>query len=620
MAEKAGMYAKKPEQKQTCQNSCKSPTGFNNSGSSAEMILRLQRTAGNQAVQRLIRSGVLQAKLKIGQPHDMYEQEADRVAEQVMRMQEPQVQRKCAKCNEDEEKVLKPKAIGSIANTVPPIVHEVLSTPGQPLDTQTRSFMEPRFGHDFGNIRVHADAKAAESARAVNALAYTVGRDIILGEDQINSGTWQGKRLLAHELAHVVQQEYGLKQIQRQVGSYPDECEDRGPANSEDHPLIYNCQETNSLGRPERERCKRPAVGHAQQLLNEFLRKYDNWKSGAGGDTIACAGGSSAKIEALRNTLPSRLKVDCWFGDLTYKATRMFQLCDGGLKDDGKIGEKTWPALEIVGTTGSPPGKSPPIRKKPPVIPKVPPVIPKVPPGPIKPPDTPDNYCKPYSNITAAWLNWHQVYRMMMIFTNRFGSDIQDLWKTYLKNPKSGNKGTLPPRRLFHNQTSRVVTEFRQDIETVKQTNRIMKLIANRVRSNPALMPQPAHSSPIMNFRDVLSASEVNDLPMTFENGDTRIPGNIAGGYGKNASDAGDDVRNVDGKFIATNLGSSKIRIRAYFVFDILDCIDFCPGNPGNWKAQIVTIPMSRFEATTDFPTYDVPFEVIYVFNDEYDD
>ncbi len=64
-------------------------------------------------------------------------------------------------------------------NSVPPIVHEVLSSPGQSLDTGTRAFMEPRFGHDFSGVRVHTDAGAAESARAVNALAYTVGQDVV---------------------------------------------------------------------------------------------------------------------------------------------------------------------------------------------------------------------------------------------------------------------------------------------------------------------------------------------------------------------------------------------------------------------------------------------------------
>src|ERR1044071_4903932 len=67
---------------------------------------------------------------------------------------------------------------------VPPIVHEVLRSPGQLLDRETRTFMEPRFGHDFSRVRLHTDAKAADSARAVNALAYTVGRNIVFAHRQ----------------------------------------------------------------------------------------------------------------------------------------------------------------------------------------------------------------------------------------------------------------------------------------------------------------------------------------------------------------------------------------------------------------------------------------------------
>jgi Domain of unknown function (DUF4157) len=91
-------------------------------------------------------------------------------------------------------------------NSVPPIVHEVLSSSGQPLDGGTRAFMEPRFGHDFSQVRVHTDARAAESARAVNALAYTVGRDVVFGEGQYTPGAREGRGLLAHELTHVLQQ------------------------------------------------------------------------------------------------------------------------------------------------------------------------------------------------------------------------------------------------------------------------------------------------------------------------------------------------------------------------------------------------------------------------------
>lgn len=91
-------------------------------------------------------------------------------------------------------------------SSVPPIVHDVLNSPGQPLDSETRAFMEPRFGHDFSRVRVHFDGRSAESAQAVNALAYTVGRDVVFDAGQYAPGTHEGKRLLAHELSHVVQQ------------------------------------------------------------------------------------------------------------------------------------------------------------------------------------------------------------------------------------------------------------------------------------------------------------------------------------------------------------------------------------------------------------------------------
>ncbi len=88
----------------------------------------------------------------------------------------------------------------------PPIVHDVLRSSGQPLDMATRAFMEPRFGHDFSKVRVHIDARAAESAAAVNALAYAVGQHVVFGAGQHRPGTADGRRMVAHELAHVIQQ------------------------------------------------------------------------------------------------------------------------------------------------------------------------------------------------------------------------------------------------------------------------------------------------------------------------------------------------------------------------------------------------------------------------------
>ena len=94
---------------------------------------------------------------------------------------------------------------------VPVTVHEVLRSPGQPLDPQTRAFMEPRFGHDFGNVRVHTDRLATRAAGAVGALAFTVSEDLVFGSSQFAPDTQVGKRLIAHELTHVVQQSRGAR-------------------------------------------------------------------------------------------------------------------------------------------------------------------------------------------------------------------------------------------------------------------------------------------------------------------------------------------------------------------------------------------------------------------------
>ncbi len=88
---------------------------------------------------------------------------------------------------------------------VPPIVHDVLRSPGQPLDAATRAFFEPRFGMDFSAVRMHTDAKAAESAQAVNALAYTVGHEVVFGAGQYAPQSAEGRRLIAHELTHTIQ-------------------------------------------------------------------------------------------------------------------------------------------------------------------------------------------------------------------------------------------------------------------------------------------------------------------------------------------------------------------------------------------------------------------------------
>lgn len=125
------------------------------------------------------------------------------------------LQRKCAcgqhtiaggECETCSKQRLQRSAAGrGEQGEVPSIVQEVLSSSGQPLDQGARALMEPRFNYDFSRVRVHTDERAAESARAVNALAYTVGSKVVFGSNQYAPQTSAGRRLLAHELTHVTQ-------------------------------------------------------------------------------------------------------------------------------------------------------------------------------------------------------------------------------------------------------------------------------------------------------------------------------------------------------------------------------------------------------------------------------
>lgn len=114
----------------------------------------------------------------------------------------------CEECR-NKRTLQRHPASSSDPTGIPAIVREVLHSPGKPLETDTRNSMERRFGQDFSQVRIHTDAKAAESADAVNARAYTVGTDIAFNAGQYSSRSQSSRRLLAHELTHVVQQSAG---------------------------------------------------------------------------------------------------------------------------------------------------------------------------------------------------------------------------------------------------------------------------------------------------------------------------------------------------------------------------------------------------------------------------
>lgn len=214
-------------------------------GHSETRLARLQSAHGNQHLQRLMNKGVLQAKLTVNRPGDVYEQEADRVAEAVMRMPASRgplmrgitglnaggVQRVCSECEQELrrsplpiqracskcEANIDPKpdmnvqtkpTPGGVPDVTPAAAEQIASLRGggQSLPTPERAFFESRFGYDFSGVRVHASDQASQAASQVQALAFTTGRDIVFGAGQYRPGEHAGRRLMAHELTHVVQQ------------------------------------------------------------------------------------------------------------------------------------------------------------------------------------------------------------------------------------------------------------------------------------------------------------------------------------------------------------------------------------------------------------------------------
>ena len=161
------------------------------------------------------RRRALQPRLTVGPPGDRYEREADRLAEAVMA------------APADTAPLAAPVAVQRVGSgegagmEAPASVDAALASTGRPLDGPTREFMEVRLGHDFSGVRVHTDARAAASAQDVQARAYTVGRDVVFGAGAYQPRTGAGRRLLAHELTHVVQQQGGAHGLQREVKKAP---------------------------------------------------------------------------------------------------------------------------------------------------------------------------------------------------------------------------------------------------------------------------------------------------------------------------------------------------------------------------------------------------------------
>jgi len=182
----------------------------------------------------------IQSKLKISKPDNPYEKEADRVAEKIVNMpladskdislqkDQDTLNRKCTKCEMEKEEgeliIHRKVQSSSSAYLEPPdeIVQKIdpiKTSEGSSLDYSTRNFMEPRFGFNFGDVRIHTDSNASKANASINARAFTMGNDIYFNHGEYNPETTQGRKLLAHELTHVVQQTGEQNQLSFETNS-----------------------------------------------------------------------------------------------------------------------------------------------------------------------------------------------------------------------------------------------------------------------------------------------------------------------------------------------------------------------------------------------------------------
>jgi hypothetical protein len=249
----------------------------------------------------------IQPALNISQPGDAHEQEADRVADEVMRMPDtfgahasealPAARDSVEQHELKLERKENGNAIQSAEGFSPPGFNQQPSG-GAPLEPQARTFMEQRLGHDFSHVRIHRSAEAAQSARTVNALAYTVGSNIVFGQGQYAPETHEGKRLLAHELTHVAQQGGGTHRpslIQRQAPAGPPSP---GPTPTGTGPAPTGPTPT-SPPPP-------PGGGLSPAMLEQIARRLRQAMAGLGTDEEAIysafAGRTREQVDAITET------------------------------------------------------------------------------------------------------------------------------------------------------------------------------------------------------------------------------------------------------------------------------------------------------------------------------
>ncbi|MGD9948598.1 MAG: DUF4157 domain-containing protein [Desulfobulbus sp.] len=193
-------------------------------------VIRPMRMERNSVSLREALDAPIQTKLKVGAPDDAFEREADGVADRVMGMPEARLQRQTSdeplmeeekqtpvRTADDREEEVQRKAIETTGDPTITSANLGAAGGGQPLPKGERAFFEPRLGTDLDTVRVHTDTEADRLATGLSARAFTLGRDIYFGAGEYRPGYTQGRQLIAHELAHVLQQGKGEENLRRKI-------------------------------------------------------------------------------------------------------------------------------------------------------------------------------------------------------------------------------------------------------------------------------------------------------------------------------------------------------------------------------------------------------------------
>jgi outer membrane protein OmpA-like peptidoglycan-associated protein len=612
-----------------------------------------------------IRPTLIQPKLRVGAVDDPLEHEADDIADNVMRMGSPtiapsaapprisrkcaaceeeaaseaplQVSRKCAACEKEEQeaplqrKPGKPPTSKSLHGEAPALVHDVLRSPGQPLDPHARGFFEPRLGFDLSRVRIHADRTASESAQSVDALAYTAGSDVAFAAGHYQPQTDSGRRLIAHELAHVLQQSGGDQGYLRRLGDVS-----KAPA-------VLGCPIPPSNVPPTNEFVLFPNRGTtldaAQKAkVGNYVDRYNASRSGAivrvdgfasepGDDALnwqlSCNRASAVHDELVHPSaahtpgLPEGSISVFMQGETAEfgaeaqnrRATLSPPLTGSSQGSPADTGDTGQPPPTTENTTPPPTGGGTPPQPDTGQAQAAPPERPAC----ALNPSCPDDYCLPFPTQQEALDDRASNGEPVLSTISSANAHAEPLFRKYVFNP--GPAGDV---------SAQLAADFTSSRNTRDATQDVAHLLETELRSHPPVFPPGTDRVTVDidadSTRSALKA-QINQLATTglVYNIPFEAPGLLAGGVGldqascqvgANTSGAQADSRSARVKADVFRNPDGTLLITPDINFTVVDTVDFCPGNCGGFFAQHLgkTVLMSRWEASAI--SGDVPFTV----------